>query len=356
MRARLLVIQLFFLGACSPLNSADFFDYEVKEVADVAFCDTLFPTLVSQFGFEDLDSFQVLDSLIIYEKGRNFGEYCFTVRNMTDGALAGEFGRIGRGPDEMISSTVNFEMIDGVVSAYDYYAGKLYELDIREGILQEKTVCRHSVTLEHISGESMLCAHILPDKKILLFDSASRLWSSGLNRMPCFCVYDLNTGKHLIDYQVFKNVPIAKSRSLKILPQLILAFQDCMSTDRGTVCFANNSISQINYLNVKTGDAFGVRLKIKGLAPFSPAQSVFHFMSIAGSEDRVYALYFGVPPEKAEDTNPILYVFDWNGEIKGKYQLDQPYAQCRVANGRLYLNKVSDWTSYIYYLDLATLN
>ena len=358
MRTRFLLIQLLLLccGACSSLNRADFFDFGVNEVKDVPICDSLFPKLMSQIGFEDLTAFQILDSLIVYEKGRNFSENCFLVRNMMDGSLRAEFGRIGRGAEEMLSSTVNFEMADGVVYAYDYYAGNYFEFDVRESILRSRSVCRRKVELEHMAGKSMLCAHLLPESKLLLFDSSSRLWTPGLNQQPCFSVYDLENGSHLNDYHLFKNVPLANTSRLKILPQQVLAFQDCMSADRETVCFANNSISQINFLNVKTGDAFGVRLKIKGLSPFSPAQSVFHFMSVAGSEDRVYALYLGVPPEKVEDTKPILYVFDWDGNIMGKYQMDQPYAQCRVANGRLYLNKISDWTSYIYYLDLATLN
>lgn len=349
------LVALFLLVACSSVSSADFFDFEVRKIPDIHVQDTIAPNLVSEARYEDLISFRIYDSLVIFQRGRVPEDYFFFAGKIADGQVVGQMCRRGRGPGEMISSTANFEMLDGRLFAYDYYRGEYNEIDVSASLSQGKTSIIRSVKLEEIPGKSMLCVHPLKQDELLLFDSASTLGTMELTHTPCFSVFDLLTGKHIRDINLFKNIPQKESGKLRILPQQILAFHDCIDAQRETLCFVQNSIPQVNFLNINKGEAFGIRLMIDDVEVFSPERMIYHFMSVDCSAEKVYALYFGKPAEIAYSTAPVLYVFDWEGNILGKHQLDQPYVQCRVAGDRLFLNKSDDWSSTLYSIELGSL-
>lgn len=351
----ILSLGILSLSACTLNSKADFFDFEVRQLHDVNVQDTIVPSLVSNAVYEDLVSFRIQDSLVVFQRGREPEDYFFYVGRMVDGQVVGQMCRRGRGPGEMISSTVNFEMKDGALFAYDYFRGEYREVDVLSSLSKNKTVCTRSVKLEEVPGKSMLFAHPLKGDELLLFDSASALWTSGLTHTPCFSVFDLSTGKHVRDINLFKDIPQKESRKIRILPQQILAFHDCIDDKRETLCFVQNCIPQVNYLNIRTGEAFGIRLMIDDVAVFSSERLYYHFMSVDCTAERIYALYFGKPADIAYSAAPLLYVFDWKGNIIGKHQLDQPYVQCRVSDGKLFLNKNEDWSSTLYSIELEQL-
>ena len=348
-------LVIYLLTACTSISSADFFDFEVRKLPDIHVQDTIVPTLVSEAIYEDLISFRIADSLVVFQRGRKPEDYFFYAERIADGQVVGQLCRRGRGPGEMVSSTVNFEMQAGRLFAYDFYRGEYNEVDVLASLSQNSTIRTRSVKLEELPGKSMLCVHPLPGDELLLFDSASSLWTSALTHTPCFSVFDLSTGEHKRDMHVFKNIPQKESRRIRILPQQILAFHDCIDDKRETLCFVQNCVPQVNYLNVKTGDVFGIRLMMDGAAAFSPDRVIYHFMSVDCTSEKIFALYFGKPAETAYSTAPLLYVFDWEGNILGKHQLDQPYVQCRVSGDHLFLNVSEDWSSKLYSVEISSL-
>lgn len=343
---------IIVVSACSSaINEGDFFCFDVQYVDDLAISGTIQAERVSPVSFGDLISFQIIDSLLIYRRGeRPYDSFLF-VDNLFTGERYGEFCRFGRGPDELLSASVNFEINDGCVSLFDFINSRYYEVDIMKSLVKGSTVYRKNLKIEQIPGKSMLFVHPIPQfNHVLLFDSASSVWEPRLEHEPCFSIFNLTTGEYIDDYQLFRNVPLRKKGQINILPQAVIAFHDSMNTKRDKLCFVQNRLPQINILDIGTGKARGIR--IKGLPRFSSKTLFNHFMSVDSDDNYIYALYFGETAGKEHTTPSFLYVFDWNGIPVFKYLLDRPYLQCRVSGHKLYLHCSNEWEATLYSIDL----
>ena len=338
MRWKLIVLTagLVISHGCNPLLQGDFFTFPVREVEDVNPSDTLYPTVVSVSGVKDLVRFQVIDTVAVYYRAIHQESNILNAAGLVWGTDLGHFCPRGRGPDEMLATNMSFELFDGNAVMYDWMNCQYRELDVLRSVKEQVTRYARSVRFSNAQDKPMLHPHRVAGDRAILFDTASVMEADVLTHEPCFSLYDLNTGDWMRDYACFHQIPMKRSKRMKFSQKALLMLDACMDDDRERMAFVMNLFPQCCVLDIESGETFGVR--IKGKQKFSPQKEPFtHFLGIASSGDRIYALYHG---ESALANPPVvpceLYVFDWSGNIVGRFPLDRPYYSPSIWENDLY--------------------
>jgi len=112
-------------------------------------------------------------------------------------------------------------------------------------------------------------------------------------------------------------------------------------------------LHQLNIFDLKTRKVNGYRIKgTDGFSQFDNAQIksyMAHYLSVISDDRYIYALYYGnkVELEVQQNKEPIIihtiYVFDWDGNLVKKFDLDHSIREFCVDNK----------SHYIYGMDLA---
>ena len=336
-----LILCIAFLGvlaSCEPNYEKSAFNFPIKEIDFPTAVDSLSPKLVSE---EDYHSslFKVLDdSLLLSVSIYNGGKKAFMLQSIETSDTLMTLVRRGRGPGEALRPNSYVHLEDGNLHFVDKMTGTYYNLDLHKS-LQDRTERYDRITsltpgstyasysdIAMVGKDSLLCYNTCVPAKDIEY---------GLDGVPYFTMFDVTDGKLLQNFRIFENVPLEQKPSYKCDVQLFSAFHGCSNPETGSFCFAMVRFPQINFLDCKTGEVIGLRLRKGPKASMIKPHTCFEAACTDG--DRIYLLYSGAKLTERETTDTKLMVVDWSSHRIDCYNLDGPYFTCAVSSDKLYL-------------------
>ena len=350
------IIGLFttILIGCKPtVNPRELFAFPIREIEDVQSSGSIQIEQEFSCRMEGAWRFGVLDTIIITTKG-GIDSTIYHVSGLRSGVELGHFVRRGRGPDEVILAGGSFQIRNSSIPLFDAFSGKYFELDVLESLRNGRTVYANRAQLNVSKGKMMAHPRRVLEDKVILFDSAVNTIVNELTHVPCFSLYDLQSGNKERDYNCFQKIPMTKQKGSNFLPQDLITIHVCTDRSEKRLCFTVNKFPLMCFLDLETGEARGVW--IKGKPQFSVHNPVIHFVGCETDGERIYSLYHGLPDTAGE--SPQLYVFDWAGNILGQYQLDRPYYWVCVDGDKIILAarkedaETDDSASHLYSIDI----
>lgn len=339
--------------ACTGgLTGKDCFNHIVEEVEDAQISKGLSPELYCTSS-EDLSDIILKDSLL-YSFVRGRDHFCY-VWNMSADSIVGEYCPIGRAWNEMLvpSPVEDRYDIQGDICCpiFSIPDSKVFIWNITQSLEAGDT--RYNNIFKIADGTTAIYnIFMLDSDRFIALNSNHNPYINELEEPPCFEVYDCNTGKLLRRYEIFNMVegygedPLYNAKDY-------LSCHPYIKPDRTKMAYVMSFHPQLNILDIDTGNVKGY--SIKGAKEFTPKSRCLHFSSVRVDDEYIYALYYGgeidgVDPDKTPD---ILYVFDWNGEIKAKFKLPRHFTSLWMDSTELYLTFGAE--NDIYVLDIQDI-
>lgn len=259
----------------------------------------------------------------------------------TSGKVLASLFPMGRGPGEMLSPLPHIDVYRGQAYLIDVMNSRCVTADLSESISNGHTVISHSVVFDHKGSSHLVFPsfYALGDASLLAFDTgltgAER--NGEYSYAPRYSMYVLHSGEKIKDYECF-TLGEKKKSGARAVKQPAFSLNDCMDDSRRRVCFAMSKGPIIGFINLESGEMYGVKVKdcnIKG----SKELPRFYFGPVASKGERVFAMYYGALGDKTTRT-PDLYEFNWCGDLLKVYQLDTFYNHMWAEEDGLYLTKV----------------
>ena len=155
------------------------------------------------------------------------------------------------------------------------------------------------------------------------------------NATPQYVEYNIETGQVNRKFDIFNNVKFPES---SIPEMLILSNVDCIKPDRKQIAFAMSYMPVLNIMDIQSGKVHSYILPNETRLNF--ALQRWCFADIVADDGFIYALYSGEELYKGDGTDipKVLYVFDWNGNIKMRATLDDRFTLLHLVNDILFLS------------------
>lgn len=329
-------ISLLLLLSCTSVSESDFFAFDVEEFRDLASeplhldvreCSANLFTAAINGGY-----------IYSYESSK---DWLFTLTDIETDEIAYKMGRRGRGPDEFINV---FPLQDFFVEEGDtktlmfcYNDARLLTWNITRSLTTGKEVYENLIHLgdstKYLPFGSL---HPLSGDRLLVLDTKQNPRIDDMVAPPVYAVYDLNDRSVCRTYDLFRE-PKIKIKSTGLHSKLWFSLHDGIKSDGTKVFMAMGYFPQINILDLDSGECRGFR--IKEARKFSPDACVWHFTSAVSDDNYIYALYYGglEDPSDYDACPDVLYVFDWNGNVVRKLQLDEHVTDVWLNGELLYL-------------------
>ena len=318
------------------LAGKDCFNHIVEEIEDVRISKGLSPELYCSSS-EDLSNIIINDSLLFaFVRGRD--HICY-VSNINNDSIVGAYCPKGRAWNEMLvpsmvedTYSINGDLCCPIFSIPD---SKVFIWNVSQSLKTGDT--RFNKISQIADGSTAIYnVFMLDAERLIAFNSKHNPYIDELEEPPYFEVYDCNTGNLLKRYEIFKMIEGYGENPLYNAKDY-LSCHPCIKPDRTKIAYVMSYHPQLNILDIEGGNVKGY--SIKGAKSFNPNVRYLHFSSVKVDDDYIYALYYGgefngVDPDKTPD---ILYVFDWNGEIKAKFKLPRHFTSLWMDDTELYL-------------------
>jgi len=344
MQIKVLAVFSWMLLLCSCgqyIEENTIFKYPVTTVKIPEITGELKPELYSELDYPCAPFSIISDTIMFaYKPISSSKDDCFfSLVNLNTADTLARVGKRGRGANEMLMPSP-FVGIDG---EYAYIGEnrnpKCYKLNITESIRRKVTVIDDCLELEHYTTFSPFHLSVYQDK-LVCFNS---MVNSHLNLdgSPFFMVFDLSDGRCIDEFHCFGNIPYDQNPGMIGLVQETLNCSLTMNKQTGQLFFANLLAPQINFLDVNTGDVRGIRFgKKMKLSLTNPYDC---FISACSDESRIYAIFDGSESNLLYPSRDgvKLFVFDWDGNVLGQFQLDGYYLSCQIAGDRLLMTDLN---------------
>lgn len=320
--------------SCSKINSSDFFNFTIIGIPDKEIDNQLHPVFVGTVD-DNLDMCILYDEIIISANLNN--NYLFSISSLGNNSAVEYYCPKGRGTNELITSMPISEILsDGDnLSAYLFspVGRKLAKWEISSSIEERRTIYSDVITL----GNSR--DYILPLKSIFqLHDNNVIAYNTGQigerYMTPSYEIYSCATGGLVKSLNLFNKIELNTNDEL-YTHRIFLSLSDCIHPNKDKLAFGMFFMPILNILDLKDYSVKGVR--IQGFPDFTPKEKIPHFIDVDSDENFIYALYSGEQLKTADSYPKNLYIFDWDGNIKYKYELPNRVTSLQVLNGKLYL-------------------
>lgn len=323
-----------FILSCSKINSSDFFNFTIIGIPDKEIDNQLDPKLVGTVD-DNLDMCILYDEILISANLNN--NYLFSISSLGNNSSVEYFCPKGRGANELITTMPISEILsDGNnISAYLFspIGRKLAKWEISSSIVEGRTIYSDVIAL----GNSR--DYILPLKSIFqLHDNNVIAYNTGQvgerYMTPSYEIYSCATGKLVKSLNLFNKIEVNTNDEL-YTHRIYLSLSDCIHPNRDKLAFGMFFMPILNILDLKDYSVKGVQ--IQGFPDFTPNKKITHFIDIDSDENFIYAIYSGEQMVTKDAYPKYLYVFDWEGSIKYKYELPFRATSLQSVNGKLYL-------------------
>ncbi len=322
-------------GCERHLDEKRVFNYPVTVVDMPEVTGELTPVLYSEKEYP-CSNFRMLGDSVMFAYRYSPQKNCFfSLIDFDSADTLAWVCRRGRAEGELLSPSPFF----GIEGEYAYIAdnmnAKCYKINLAESIRCKTTVVDETFELEHSTTLSPFYLSVFQNKLVCL-NSMVNSRNSNLDGSPRFVVFNLSNGSCLDEFRCFGNIPYDQKLGMKGSVQHTLYFSFASNKQIGRLFFANYRSPQINYLDVNTGNIRGIRFgKAMKLSLTNPYDC---FVSACSDDKRVYAIFQGIESSLNSPNNCAkLFVFDWDGNVLGLFQLDGSYFACEISGDRLFM-------------------
>jgi hypothetical protein len=313
----------------------------------------------------------VYDSLMIFRNSKLPGAH-FNIFNLNTGNEIGDFCNKGGGPEEMISIHPIYQFFkEGEELKTLLFAAnesKLYVWNITKSVDQRTTVLDTVIPYawreEHNMAYYKYIYRLNRDTLLAYVQSAVLTIDAKEATVPCYQQRTVRTNELIRNYDIFKR-PVRNNDAV-IMPETFFYSSDGIKPDGSRIVQGMWNLSQINIIDTRTGRVTGYRMKN------TPDVSVFktdmenskvYYTRLQADDHYIYALYCGKqrPLSWAEEVNApllwhIIHVFDWEGNLIRKLDLDHPVYEFWLDQVKNRLYTLDMGTDKVYSYDLNELN
>ena len=308
-----------------------------------------------------MNSFALIDTFLLSYLVE--GPHFVSVYSLNSGHELGDYCLRGRGPGESIALTPFFQPGSNADEMYvfDAFHSILQTWDIPASVATRQDVFHNRIHLN--SGRkgpfSLSSLYRLDDHSLLVYD-ACQFHPFILTDIPRYWIFDTATGEITDSIKCFRNVPLKSRKKDWLSHATLMDHTSCLDNEQEKLFLAMRSFPLTAFVDLQNGTVQG--FLIKGKPRQNYQDPICHFSSASSSGQFIYCLYYGgrteqfvsrtIEEEKKRNDNCYLYVMDWEGTARAKYQLDNVYHRCLVLNDTLYLTRLSPSGSGLYTLPL----
>ncbi len=334
------VLPIFCCCCGQSINESKVFNYPVTMTSMPEITGELSPELFSEFDYPTSQYKMMGDSVMFARNFSSGSEYFFSFVDLASSDTLARICRKGRGPDEMLTPVPFFDVTDnGKAHIVDYGTSTYYQLNLTESLKQKTMVVDQKLDLTPDGVFSPFYSSVIQNK-LLCFNSVVNKKNANLDGVPHFLVFDLSDGHCIDTYRCFGDIPSEQKADMKVPVQTTLYFYFTTNQQTGQLFFANLRNPQINFLDCNTGSLRGIRFGSKMRLSLKNPYKCFY--SVDSDSERIYALFYGEEVLSEEKTScSKLFVFDWDGNVRGLFQLDGRYSGCEVVGDKLFLSSVT---------------
>ena len=323
-----------------------FFSGELHLVNDVD--EIELPTLspnIAKSTISSPDDSRVFGQYVISHHGRSEGTY--SVSNMPDGSLVGLFCPVGRGENEpMDGYGMDLVVKDGKTRAWFYspHGRKAFLWDVTSSIESGRTVYERVCPINYSLDDylSMPTAIFqLDDDRVILQNPRQDGRKDWLSDTPRLDICSLSLGEIISSIE-----PFVIADKKHEFGKWLLNFNGCISPDRSKIALVMNYFPVLGIVDLTTEQTSFFKLVVKRRVPKDA--SILFFDWICCDDQNIYAMYFGQSVTDGSLEGPhhsILYVFDWEGRIRGKFGMEGNIVGLVPGDpGEFYLTDASEMT------------
>lgn len=327
------ILTYILLTSCNQPNyDKKYFVGEIFLIADTIKTKNLVGKEIEIEGVYN-GQINIYDSLLFYYPYQSTKHF-YEIYNLKNDSLLGNFCLRGGGPNETvgIAFICNFYMDKGSLKTLLYAANekKLIVWNISKSLKNQTTV---NDTI--IAYDWMVDNHIAIYNRIYHLDDSTifvemQPRSTTLDRksasLPVYEKRTIYTNQNIQTYPVFINTPKSDGTEF-ISPEQFLSTYSCTKPDSKKIVQSVRHLQQINIIDLETGDVKGFR--IKGTPDFSIFEKEItnvkkNYTNIEANDKYIYALYRGTKMnESGNDIQSQLHVYDWDGNLRHKYNLGE---------------------------------
>lgn len=337
-RFKILMAILLLLPSCgNKLDSDTFFNFPISEIRDSKTETALEIPFIDNPGGRLVDCV-IKDSLLFSFSNTDHG-YAYSVSSINSGELVCQLFKRGRAGNEPLWVMPIWDLYeeDGNTKGlmFAYHDARLFVCDITSSLSSGQDKYDRVVRLEW-NGEGLMPLsqyYHLSDSTMIGYNTMVGEGDVFMVRPPAFEIYDTYTGKLLERYETFNMIDYESDDKEYTSRNYLYNYCD-IKPDRSKLVFCMAYMSQINVMDIATGETKG--FKIKGHEDFTTKGRVWHFTATQCDDEYIYALY----SDKGKENmfSDILYVFDWNGNVKRKYRLDNSFTRLCLDGDMLYFS------------------
>jgi hypothetical protein len=364
------LIFLFFLVGCrEKILDKDIFTGTIQTFNDIEKVEYLSATEETVLDGPFYGIPAVYDSLMIFYNSKLPGYLCH-IFNLKNGKELGSFCAKGQGPEEAIAfSPKNHLFIENNELKTWIHAPieeKIFKWNISESIKQGKTIYDtivpflwreennnvHYLYVFRLDGDTIMASL---QTECLTFDCDDV-------SVPSYQKRVLPSNQKIRDIKIYERT--INNTKASIVPVSFFCTVDCIKPDGTKIVECMYNLCQINIIDTETGIVTGYRMdKTPDYSLFATKMrgSQTYYINVQADDNFIYAVYSGERrPFKADGTEKpyipsLIHVFDWNGILVKKIQLDHPIYELALdpVNQLLYVWNMDDEKVYKYDLSIA---
>jgi hypothetical protein len=330
------------------------------EIFPVEDCRTVESLKGTKIDLDDMHTgyMSAFDSLMVFVSDKFPDYYMYVYSLNSKKRIVSLIGK-GNGPDEFrtFSHAEQYRVENNRINLWGYDCdGRFYSLNLTGSIQNDKTlldtVIRHNWMEKHISSFGYM--YMLDNGKFLMKNNAEEYYGYEERNVTTltYYLYHQTTDNKLEDYQLYNRFPF-KDQNPFWANMLFLSF-DRLKPDKSKIAMGMERLSQINILDLETGNLKGFRLKNTpdfGDIPLTN-ESIrnrikFYYTDLCVSDNHIYTLYADAFLEDIE-TYPFqskwVHIYDWDGNFIKKLELEHVASQIAFdyVNNLLYTYNEND--------------
>lgn len=346
------VISLFV--ACSTNNDARYFNGKITIIDDSKIPIEKLTSKEIDFKYVATPEFAVYDSLIFFYNWADKDGF-FSIHNVKNKEYLGHFCVRGNGHNESLGvANIYYFYKDGACLKTDQVAvnnNKLMVWNITKSLQNKTTVYDTIVPYDNGDGGG-ICNYYFRIGKDELFMYTPGVYTTIKKvkaTLPKYTKRTIYSNKIEKEYNLFLE-SIESGIDESFGSDQYFSTYDCAKPDGSKIAQGMFHLSQLNILDLTTGEYNGYRLKgTYGFSAFNKDTPHKHgYVNVQTDDNFIYAFYY-YDESKANQ----VHVFDWNGNIIRKLELDQDI--CRMSldrvNNILYITKTTGEKVYCYDLN-----
>ena len=359
------IFAVLLLTGCNTsdkIQDVDYFNGEIKEVSEKE-CINI------DVEWQDLEldgayygDVYVHDSIMIFYNTK-LNSHFFSAFNIETNEEKGIFCEKGNGPNEAVAYSRMYSFFkeneDLKTLLYAPHNNKICIWNITQSLKQGYTVIKDIPYSWREENNNVFYndIHYLGNDQLIAKNQSQPIGEYDASS-PYYQKRTVSTNEQIKRYDIYKQIIINKDAI--IVPSSFYDSKDAIKPDGTKIVMAMRNLPQINIVDLNTGQIYGYRLK--GGEDFSIFKTKgnwkIHYQWAHADNKYIYASYLGKSRDKSlreEPETQVIHIFDWEGNLKYKLQLNDAAGHFFVDNIKNRLYKWNYRKDSMHFLDLNTI-